>query len=94
MIPMTSIAVLSSQAFIYTTLLDNLFYKDTTCAGFDVLTIFNLSMSITGIALMLMFANIADIKYSISTLEFNFNSLGLFLYSLLFLNGNQIILIF
>jgi hypothetical protein len=69
MLPLVSIAVLSSQAFIYTTILEQAFMKDGGICGFSMLNVFNIGLTATGITLMIMFADISDIKYSPFTLE-------------------------
>ena len=67
-IPMVSIAVLSAQAFVYTTILETIFIKEGIC-GFSMLTIFNLGCTCAGITLMLTLANISDVKYSPDSIE-------------------------
>lgn len=69
MLPLISIAVLSSQAFIYTTLLEQVFIKEGGFCGFSMLNLFNIGLTVTGIAIMAVFANVSDIKYSPFTLE-------------------------
>ena len=74
MIPMVSIAILSSQAFIYTTVLETIFIKDGVC-GFSMLTLFNLGCTICGICLMLALADISDVKYTPDTIEQTFTEM-------------------
>ena len=67
-IPMVSIAVLSAQAFVYTTILETIFIKEGIC-GFSMLTLFNIGCTCAGISLMLTLANITDVKYTPDTVE-------------------------